>query len=177
MTAPVDDLRSYNNKHKYSINVAYLLNDNKRYIIEKRYIDILKFENVIYKPYQENESKLNTILLEVFENVYNIENIYNNDFIVKYNIKLIIIPEIKYIFKYGSTWSPKTAVMDLVLNIYNTEHLLIAKLKITESQTTKYRERLVNHSVAGMRASQMAFHKMMKLILSSEKIENYVKNN
>ena len=126
-------------------------------------------ETISYKPYKESEVAFNTVLTKVFDRVYSIKSMDDEDYIKSKNISYIFIPKIVTRSQSDNilSWVPTQFTFKLICKAVNPEGKVIWK---DESKAIGTNDAFSGNdfSLAARRASGKAFVSIMKKITNSK---------
>lgn len=157
----LDGIRSTNIENKINANVGYYIsefNQNKKVNTPGGGGD-----SVDYTPYKDTESALNTVLSKIFNRVYFLKALNDEEYIKLKDIKYIFVPTIKTNSSSSSalTWPPTNFIFELNCQATNIDKKIIWEETIYSEGYASFSEFKNNFSLSAQIATEKAFKKML----------------
>ena len=131
-------------------------------------------DKVKYTPYKDTEAVLHTMLSKVFNRVYYVGSLQNDEYLVSKNIKYIFIPTIHTTSSSESsfTWPPTTFNVELKCQAIDQKGNEVWYDIVYVSGYATFDEFKSNWSLSAQRATEQAFKKMLIKLKDSNEFKN-----
>lgn len=164
-----DEISSIEPHNKLNVNVGYYISQ------EDRIKSIIGpgggGDKVEYAPYADTESAFRLVLSKIFSKVYYIDSLENKKIIEDRKIKYVFVPSI-YTTSYSDglfTWPPTKFTYELRCYATNNEGKEIWSDIVYSEGYATFNEFKNNFGLAGQKASEETFIKLLKQIDKSGK--------
>lgn len=157
----LEEIRNTSIDKKFNANVGYYIS------IEDKMKEVITNggggDKVKYTPYKDTEAALNTVLSKVFNKVYALSSLDNNEYIESKNIKYIFIPTIHTSSSSDSmlTWPPTKFSVELKSQATDTKGKEVWFDIIYVDGYATFDEFKSNFSLSSQRATEKAFKQML----------------
>jgi len=130
-------------------------------------------DKVTYSSYKDTESALNTILLKNFSRVYSVDSLSNSGFINDKKIELIFLPKITTNSSSNSlvTWPPTSFTVELICKAINADGDEVWSKAVESEGNATFSEFKSDFGLAGRRAMNGAFEKMLVEISNASELK------
>lgn len=131
-------------------------------------------DKISYHPYKDSEGALNTILSDLFVDVFTIEDLNDKAFLEEKKIAYIFKPEISTNSSSDSifTWPATDFTMNLTCEALDANGNAVWLKTVKGEGEAEFSEFAGDFGVSGRRATQDAFIKMKHEIFTSNKFNN-----
>ncbi|WP_345985674.1 hypothetical protein WCX49_00740 [Sulfurimonas sp. HSL-1656] len=171
VTPELEKIRSAEVSKQFDINVGYYISP------ADRAFEITTpgggGDDVKYTPYKDTEGAFNTVLSKVFTRVYSLPALDDQEFIAAKNIKYVFTQSIKTTSSSDSllTWPPTQFTMAITCQAIDTNGKKIWEETVSSEGNAEFEEFRDDFSLAGKRASEDAYLKLMYKLMRSDKFQ------
>jgi len=172
MAPRADKLSSINTESRINKSVAYIITSDM--LAKEVTTPGGGGDKVSYLPYRDIESAFYTVLSKVFSNVNKLKSASDIDSINKYDISLIITPDIVTNSSSSSpfTWPPTKFSTELSCKITDKTGKLIWETKVTGEGAAEFDEFKKDFSLSARRSTEDALLKLQKSLLAAPELRN-----